>query len=129
MSAGKFVRSRYQASYSNTQIHPIRVQPETVAVTSPDTGGDPGIPNDPPAGAVSNPISALSSLNRNARGLRPRYITLQWTGTPPTGYDVDGTVKVVALTQAFFDDCLPGQTVTYLGATAEIVSKEPERVR
>ena len=128
MSSGNFARSRYQASYSSSQIHPIKVQPETLEARSPDTTGDPGLDNTAPTGEVTNPISALSSLSRRSRGLRPRYITGRWTGTVPAGYSATGTVRIVALTEAFYDDCIPGQSMTYLGQNLEIVSREPERV-
>lgn len=128
MSAGNFVRTRYEADYSAGAIHPIRCQPETLLAASPDSAGDPSVVNNPPAGAVTNPISALSKLSRRERGLRPRYLVLRLPeANPPAGYKAGGLVKVVALTKAFYDDSLPEQAMTYLGVQCQIVSREPER--
>lgn len=129
MSAGNFVRTKYEADYSSGAIHPIRCQPETLLAASPDTTGDPSIVNNPPSGDVTNPISALSKLSRREKGLRPRYVVLRLPdANPPTGYKAGGLVRVVALTKAFYDDSLPGQTMTYLSVQCQIVSREPERV-
>lgn len=129
MSAGEFTRARYEADYATGAIHPIRVQPETLLAASPDTTGDPSVINASPTGAVTNPISALSKLSRREKGLRPRFVTLRLPLTgQPTGYKAGGLVRVIALTPAFYADCLPGQTMTYLGVQCEIVSREPERV-
>lgn len=122
MSAGAFVRSKYQASYDiGTQIHPIRVQPETIsAVAAGDT-------NAPPDGSTNNPISAKISLGRRARGLSPRYITLQFPLTgQPTGYKAGGITRIPALTQGWYDGINAGDTVTYLGVACIVVSKTPE---
>ena len=116
MSAGRFTGSRYQATYgAGTAIHPIRVQPETITLSIDS------IANDPPAGAITNPISAVVSRGRNARGLRPRTVTLRAPDTsPPDGYLAGGVTTIPLLQQAIFtaaanaDDETP---VSYLGVT------------
>lgn len=129
MSAGVFAFTKYEADYASGAIHPIRVQPETLLAASPDTTGDPSVVNAAPSGDVTNPISALSKLSRREKGLRPRFVVLRLpSASPPTGYKPSGLVRVVALTRAFYDDCLNGQTVTYLGVACTVVSREPERV-
>lgn len=126
MSAGKFQLTKYEASYKTGEIHPIRLQEETTLMIQ-DSAGVSDATNLPPAGNVNNSISALSSLNRNARGLRPRYIVVKWDDKP-TGYSGE-TVRIPILTIANWNNLTVGETVTYLGKTAKIITKEPERVR
>lgn len=125
MSAGTFVRSRYQASYgAGTAIHPIRIQVETVAAAIA------GTTNNPPVGAVSNPISARSSNGRRSLGLTPRFVTLQAPATgQPTGYQPGGITKIPALTDTFFNAASTGVTCTYLGSPFVVVSRSPELTR
>lgn len=78
MSAGRFVRTRYEAVYDNTQVHPIRVQPETLDL---ELGG---VANAGSENASTTPISAVVSRNKRARGLRPALVSLQWTGSSPS---------------------------------------------
>lgn len=126
MSAGTFIRSRYQASYGGgTAIHPIRVQPETIAF---DAGSD---TNDPPSGAINNPISAKISLSSRGLGLRPRFVTIQLpsTSTPPTGYRAGSITKIPILTPGVFASLAPGDEVTYLGVPWSVVSTTAEEVK
>lgn len=123
MSAGTFLRSRYAATYEDGAIHPIRVQPETVAMalTSSTT-----TTNAPPSGAINNPISALVSRPLRGKGLRPRKVTLQLLGTPPTGYAAGSTVSLPVLNTTLFEGLTNGTSVNYLGTTWEVVSTDPE---
>lgn len=128
MSAGAFVRSKYEASYANNRVHPIRVQPETITL---EVGG---IANTPPADAISIPISALVSRNRRARGLIVRTVTLQAPATnPPAGYLANGLTTLPCLTEAFFDACAAADdstTVDYLGVSGYSVAYvSDEKVR
>lgn len=122
MSAGAFVRSRYQASYgTGDQVHPIRVQPETLALT---VGGD---ANGAPSDSITNPISALCSIGKRARGLSPRSVTIQFPATgQPTGYKAGGITRVPILTEGIYGSITVGGEVTYLGVTCEVISKSPE---
>jgi len=114
MSAGRFTGTRYQASYgAGNEIHPIRVQPETISLTINS------VANNPPAGAITNPISAVVSRGSNARGLRPRLVTLRAPDTnPPATYLAGGITTVpllntaIAAAAANADD---DTTVSYLG--------------
>lgn len=128
MSAGAFSRSRYQGDAgSGGFIHPIRIQPETaLAEVTAD-----GTANDPPVGEITNTISAVQRIGRRGRGLRPRYISIQSSLTdPPDGYLPGGITRLPCLTPAFFVAASPpGTQITYLGATWETISGEPERVR
>jgi hypothetical protein len=124
MSAGLFLRSRYQADYDGgtTTIHPIRVQPETLEFNS-------GLlDNDPPAGAVTNPISAVVSLGKRQKGLRPRTVTIEVFGTAPSGYSATSRTTIPILTSTVFTSIAVGSTVTYLAANWQVISKSPETV-
>jgi hypothetical protein len=128
MSAGRFVRSRYSASYDANMIHPIRVQPETLAAS---LMGTPSVVNSPTTEDVNNPISASISLSNRSLGLRPRFLNLQLpeAATPPTGYAPGSITRIPAVTQAFFDNVPDNSRVIYLGVEWEVVSKETERAR
>jgi len=131
MSAGAFITARYPAQYgAGTQIHPIRVQPETLTLSV--TIGGAAVTNSQAAGAVNNPISAVVSRSKRGRGLIPRSITFRFTGTPPTGYKAGSTLSLPALNSAL-TGAPNGATGTYtVGATAspiEVVGVSPERVR
>jgi len=124
MSAGRFTRSRYAASYA-TAIHPIRVQPETIALASTDITP---VTNSAPTGAISNPISALVTLGKRARGLRPRSISIQLlsTVTPPTGYVAGSVARVPILQENLYEVLNVGDDVTYLGVEWQVIGKSPE---
>lgn len=126
MSAGVFTRSKYEATYGTppNQIHPIRVQPETIAAEIDST------PNDPPTGDITVPISAIISRGKRAKGLIPRIVTLQLPATgQPTGYKAGSIVRIPALTPAFYAAATPGAECTYLGVTCTVVSASNEIVR
>lgn len=120
MSAGGFARSRYAAD--SDDIHPIRVQPETLSLT---VGG---VANAAPAGAVTSPISAKVSKGNRGVGLKPRTVTIVFTGTAPTGYKADSPITLPLLTEAAYDAASKGATGSYLGGAIEVISKSPERV-
>lgn len=125
MSSGSFVRSRYGADYGDgTAIHPIRVQPETISLTINSED------NDPPAGAINNPISAIVSRGKRSSGLIPRIITLQFPATgQPTGYKALGFVRVPALNATIWQSAQRGDTATYLGVSCTVVSKSAEEAK
>jgi hypothetical protein len=125
MSAGAFTRSRYQASYDDAEIHPIRVQPETIAMADSET---PATTNAAPTDSITNPISAKVSAGRRELGLKPRKFVLEVTGTPPTGYSTGSQVTLPILTETFYNALAVNDTVSYLGATWEVISKIPEDV-
>lgn len=121
MSAGQFTRSRYEAD--SGEIHPIRVQPETITAT---LGGN---ANSAPAGAVTVGLSAQVSQSRRALGLTARKVTLAWTSAVPDGYDPRGTIRIPILTRTAFDDIQVGDTGTYLATDVTVVGKSPESAR
>ena len=121
MSQGQFLNSRYERGTGG--IHPIRVQPETLQL---NLGGT---PNDPPAGAVSDFISARVSGSRRGLGLFARTVTIAWTGTPPTGYDDRGQVTLPWMDATTFTTLGRGVSGTYLGADVQVVSTRGEAAR
>lgn len=121
MSAGAFDKSKYAATYGGgTNIHPIRCQPETASCV---VGG---VTNTPPSGAVNNPISAVVSRGRRAKGLIARTVTLEAPATgQPTGYKAGGFTTIPCLTEAFYTACenaTDSTTVSYNGVTGYKVS-------
>lgn len=124
MSAGAFVITKYAASYGDAdQIHPIRVQPETI------TASIGGTTNAAPAGAINNPIQCRVSGGKRAIGLLARYVTIKFPATDqPTNYQAGGTTRIPALTTTFYNAAVRGATVTYLNATCKVVSRSRERV-
>lgn len=117
MSAGKFENSRYEADAGT--IHPIRIQPETAAALG----------NTAPTGAITSSISAVVSLTRRQKGLRPRYVSVKFTGALPDGYEAGTIYKIPILAKATYDGLNVGGTGNYLGNPVQIVGKEGERAR
>lgn len=98
MSAGAFTKTRYSADYGDgNQIHPIRVQPETVSLVVATQE------NTAPTGAATSPISAVVSRGKRARGLRPRLIALRTPATgQPANYLPNSITIVPALNKAIY---------------------------
>jgi hypothetical protein len=126
MSAGEFLKGRYEATYATNRIHPIRIQPETAAL---DVGG---VTNDLPADPINTPISALVSRGRRSRGLVVRTVTIKAPiDNPPAGYTPGGLTTIPCLTPAFFAVCAAADDtteVTYLGTTGYRVSYVSDEV-
>jgi len=115
MSAGRFTTSRYEADYDDL-IHPIRVQPETLALTIAT------VANAPPAGAVTNRIRAKVGKGKREIGLGARMVTVAFTGTVPDGYSGD-PIRLPVLSRALADVIVGGATGTYLGAPIVVVGE------
>jgi len=123
MSAGQFTNNFYETSSENGGfILRCRVQPETLAA---EIGG---LANAGPLGPATAPGSATSSQGRRSAGVNMRYVTLGWTGTPPTGYSGD-PVRLPVLDPATFTAWTLGATGTYLGAAVEVLSRVGETVK
>lgn len=120
MSAGAFVRSRYESD--DGEIHPIRVQPETLSANV-------GAVNAGAAGAATSSLSAKARGGNREYGLKARSVTVAFTGSVPDDYEPGNTYRIPILTQATYDAAVVGGTGTYLDNPIEIVGKSPERVR
>lgn len=116
MSAGAFTITKYVAEYAADTIHPIKVQPETVALTID------GEANTATSGALTSPISAMVGANKRKLGLHAAMVSLRFTGTPPTGYQTGGILRVPLLNAPIRTKAVAGATGTYLGVAVEVVS-------
>lgn len=122
MSAGAFLRSIYETN--NGDFARIKVQPETELASAG------GVSNDAGAGPVNVPVSAKVSRGNREIGIKPRLIGIVFeVGQAPSGYKVDSVYYIPALTRAFFDACVVGEEMTYLQASAQIVSKLEENLK
>lgn len=118
MSSGAFQLSRYVRN--NDDVHPIRIQPETLTLTIGGTA------NAATTGALTSDISAAISKGNRGTGLKPRTITIRFT-TAPTGYKQDAPITLPALQEAIWDLAAKGATGTYQGTAIVVVYKSPER--
>lgn len=116
---GSYVRARYETD--SGQIHPCRVQPESIIATI----------NPLPAGQVTNEGSVNMTPSRRRNGISARYVTLTWNegATPPTGYKPGGFLRLSILTPTAYQSLVTGQTFQYQGSTVVVVGKNPEKIR
>lgn len=123
MSAGAFVVTRYQAVYSAAQIHPIKVQPETLALTIE------GVANNPPVGAATSPISASVSGGKRQLGLNAAKVSIRFVDAPPSGYLANSTIRLPLLNAAIRAAAVRSAPGEYLGVEIVVVSNfSPEVV-
>lgn len=123
MSAGIFINSFYSSNKTGL-IHPIRIQPETLALTVDS------VVNAAATGPASSPISAQVSQSKRAKGLNARTVTIKFPTTAPTGYKVGSTIRLPWLAGAVdFDGFVAGAPVSYLGATGELVGTSAETAK
>lgn len=113
MSAGTFVKSKYEYGLDPTQIFRIRVQPETLLASAG------GTTNDEPAAALNRSLYVKVGASRRQYGIRARglYLTLAAGATPPPGYATLSKTFIPALTSAFYAAALTAGVVSYLGTT------------
>lgn len=121
MSAGAFVISSYRASYNTDQIHPIRIQPETLAASANSTA------NNAPSDPANSPISAVVSRGKRSKGLIPRTVTIRLNEDQIlTGYLPRSITTIPVLLPATFAAWTTGSEVDYLGAVWTIVGRSQE---
>lgn len=124
MSAGAFTISSYASNVTGTN-HPIRIQPETLAI---QLGG---VANAAPAGATVLP-SAQVSQSKRSLGINARTITFKFPeGGAPDDYKELSPITVPWLqNNAAFVGAVPGITaVTAYGQTAILVGTTNEKTR
>lgn len=122
MSAGSFIRSRYQTN--GGAICRIRVQPETELM-----GVGAGF-NDAPEGAVNTATTAKVSKGRREYGIGPRKIGIVFdAGNEPDGYNPGDILYVPILKRTTYDAIVVDGTVTYLANSARVVSKLEESIK
>lgn len=121
MSAGNFSDAFYTAD--SGLIHPMRVQPETLAAVIG------GATNAATAGpATSNQFVKISKARRE-RGIGSRYITARWTTTQPTDYAVNGKIRIAIPDPTVFAGINLFDTGTYLGQGITVTGVFVENVK
>lgn len=126
MSAGAFIRVAYQASYNPVAIHPIRVQPETLALSV--TIGGVATVNTASAANINTPAGVRVSSGRRSRGVNARLIRIQFSGETPEGYRPGSTITLPALNPQLLN-AANGDTGTYLGLPIVVIGTSPETAR
>lgn len=121
MSSGEFNIEGYSTDAGD--IHPITVQPETLLLTIG------GVANSSPEGEITGVGSVNVSGGRRRNGINARKVRVTWTGAPPAGYQVGGTITLPWLDPASFVDLQRGQEGTYLSTAVTLVGKTPENIR
>lgn len=124
MSAGAFTVSTYESTATGN-VHPIRVQPETLQITLGGTA------NAGAAGTAQLP-SAQVSQSKRSLGINARTITFKFPeGGAPEDYKELSPITVPWLQDnAAFNDAVPGVTVVNAyGQAAILVGTTPEKTR
>lgn len=114
MSAGSFVSAKYTLDIGGAL--PCRIQPETITAFNPDGTGT----------IIAGVGRIKLSSGRREFGVSPRTVTASWT-TPPAGYKAGGSVRIPIFTPTAFAAITLGQVLTYLGGTATVSGKNPEK--
>lgn len=123
MSTGAFVNSRYQNGL-NGDIHPIRVQPETLTL---DIGGT---VNAPPAGAINSQRRAFVGSRRRRGAVNVRKVGVIVTAAGENDYEVGSTLYIPVMVPTVLNSYLDpaDQTGTYNGATVRVIGSSAERI-
>jgi len=127
MSAGAFTTVGYQATYNAAQVHPIRVQPETLALEV-TIGGVVTTNTGEPIADVTNPISAVVSRGRRSKGLNARLIRITFGENPPADYRAFSTIALPAVNPALLA-APAGASGNYLGTEVTVAGTSPESIR
>jgi hypothetical protein len=114
MSAGAFVRSKYQMSSPANTVVPIRVQPETLTLECDS------VENEAPAGDINDGWpSARVSGGRRGTGIFARTCSFVFSDAVPPGYKAGSVITLPCLTVAFANAVGPSKTGTYtVGGTS-----------
>ena len=122
MSSGAFVDSFYESNKLGS-VHPIRVQPETIAL---ELGGQ---ANAAPDGAAAVGPSAQVSKGKRSLGINARTVSIRLTAAL-TGYKSGSVITLPWLDPATYDAIVPKATTgTYLGTACKVVGVSDETVR
>lgn len=121
MSSGTFSISRYETD--DGEIHPVRVQPETLAATFGTTA------NAAPSGSVTNNQRAKVTKGKRQYGIGTRTVTITFAGTPPANYKPYGVITLPVMQKTVWDAITDGSTVTYLSTAGTVAYKTPERIK
>lgn len=124
MSAGEFEISKYQATGLGGAILPIKIQPETAALTIAGTA------NTAPADPVSLDLFAQVNKGRREYGVGVRKVLIRFTDPAniPAGYTGDD-LYIPVLTPAASAAYVKGAAGTYLDSPVVVQSTIPENIR
>jgi hypothetical protein len=121
MSAGAFTNSFYGSNELGT-VHPIRVQPETLAL---ELAGE---ANAAPDGTDAIGPSAQVSRGKRALGINARTVTIRLTAAL-TGYATGATITLPWLDPSTYSGITKKVSVgTYLGTACLCIGKSAESV-
>jgi hypothetical protein len=122
MSAGAFTDAFYSSNELGS-VHPIRVQPETIAL---ELGGQ---ANEAPDGTAAVGPSAQVSRGKRAIGINARTVSIKLTAAL-AGYKVGSVITLPWLDDSTFAALTPKVTTgTYLATACILSGKSPETVR
>lgn len=116
MSAGTFITAFYETDGGS--IGRCQVQPETLDLV---IGGTENVSS---SGPGDLPIDIRMNGKANRFSIRARYVTVEWGGAPPAGYDPEGLLRLPVLLPATYSAYIAagrGATGTYLGAGIVLV--------
>lgn len=124
MSAGAFQIETYESTELAGQFMPIRVQPETLALSIG------GVANAGSVTDVNLPLRVNVNGGNREYGVKPRKITVRFTDDAdlPEGYTGED-LTVPVLTPAAYAAYTVGATGTYLGSPCVVLARNPERAR
>lgn len=122
MSSGIFSDSFYSSNELGS-VHPIRVQPETIALV---LGGQ---ANAAPAGTGAIGPSAQVSRGKRAIGINARTVSIRLTATL-ANYKAGSVITLPWLDDTTFAAITPKVTTgTYLATACIVTGKSPETVK
>lgn len=124
MSTGSFEDSIYQSNKPDNNLHPIRVQPETLTLT---LGGQ---ANAAPGGPTTSELRAFSSSRKRKGAVNARKVGIEITASGPQGYLVGSQIYVPWLDPATFYDVTLEDNVTgtYNGASVKVIGSSEEKI-
>lgn len=122
MSSGIFSDSFYSSNELGS-VHPIRVQPETIAIV---LGGQ---ANDAPSGTGAIGPSAQVSRGKRSIGINARTVSIRLT-VALANYKAGSVITLPWLDDSTFAALTPKVTTgTYLATACILVGKTPETVK
>lgn len=121
MSSGAFTISKYETD--DGEIHPIRIQPETLALQLGSTA------NAAPSGSVTDNQRVKVTKGAREYGIGARTVTITFGATPPTDYRPYAYITLPVLQQSVWDAITDGSAVTYQGTAGTVSYKTDERIK
>lgn len=121
MSSGAFTISKYETD--DSVVHPIRVQPETIAAQFGSTA------NAAPTGAVTDNQRVKVTKGAREYGIGARTVTITFGDTPPDEYRPYSYITLPVLKKSVWDAITDGSAVTYLGTAGTVSYKTQERIK